>query len=156
MRRYRRSFRIIRPRFQFKFILSFLGISALGLLLQYLVFARLMSEVALGLPSDSALMLDDLARQLTQVLLVSFGLLLPITIVIGVLVTHRIAGPLHRLETHLRAVIDGKTRDDCRLRSGDELQELCELINQATAAHREMAPKLLSTEPNGEDSRAAA
>jgi hypothetical protein len=32
----------------------------------------------------------------------------------------------------LKRVIEGQERGECRLRNGDELQDLCELINRAT------------------------
>ena len=72
-----------------------------------------------------------------EILLVSFGMLLPLTIAVGILVTFRIAGPVYRFEKYLKQVIDGEEVGPCRIRDGDEFQELCELINQATAPLRE-------------------
>ena len=72
-----------------------------------------------------------------EILLVSFGMLLPLTIAVGILATFRIAGPVYRFEKYLKAVIRGEEVGPCRIRKGDEFQELCELINEATAAMRE-------------------
>jgi hypothetical protein len=36
-------------------------------------------------------------------------------------------------------VLAGSAREDCRLRQGDELNELCGLINQVTATARAQA-----------------
>ena len=67
-----------------------------------------------------------------EILAVSFGMLLPLTIAIGILVTFRIAGPLYRFERFLELVIRGEQVGPCKLRNGDELQDLCDLINEAT------------------------
>jgi hypothetical protein len=71
-----------------------------------------------------------------EILLVSFGMLLPLTIAVGILVTFRIAGPVYRFEKYLQQVIDGEAVGPCRIRNGDEFTELCDLINQATAVVR--------------------
>lgn len=132
-----RRFRIVRPRLQLRLIFSFLGIAVLALLLQYVLFARMVVETARTLPNDSAILVSSLATDLAVVLLLSVLVLLPITLLIGVLITHRIAGPITRLERYLKEVLAGKEREACRLRKGDELQEMCELVNQATLPLRE-------------------
>jgi hypothetical protein len=136
---YRRRFRLIRPGLQLRLIGAFFGISALSLVLQYFVFLRVLSHAAEKLPSDGALLLPAVHTDLLLVLGLSFGLLAPATFVIGVLVTHRVAGPLYRFETYLRQVLAGEMRAPCRLRHGDELNELCELINRATQSARDGA-----------------
>jgi signal peptidase II len=72
-----------------------------------------------------------------EILLVSFGMLLPLTIAVGILVTFRIAGPIYRFESYIKSVLRGEEVGPCRIRMGDEFQELCELLNQVTAALRE-------------------
>jgi nitrogen fixation/metabolism regulation signal transduction histidine kinase len=61
---------------------------------------------------------------------------LPLTIAVGILVTFRIAGPVYRLKEFLKSIASGATPEDCRLRKGDELQDLCSLANDATAPLR--------------------
>jgi hypothetical protein len=55
---------------------------------------------------------------------------------VGVLSTFRIAGPIYRFEQYLRQVVKGEAEGPCRIRDGDELWDLCDLINQATAPLR--------------------
>jgi hypothetical protein len=117
-------------------ILSFFGVSALSLLLQYFVFLLMLAKAAERLPNDGAILLPAVHGDLLLVLAASFVLLAPATFVIGVLITHRIAGPVYRFETWLKQVIAGEVRTDCKLRDGDELTELCELLNRATASLR--------------------
>lgn len=127
----RRPFRIVRPRLQWTLIGSFFGLSALALLLQAGVFTLLATRAATQLPSDSADLIALLRPGVTLGLAVSFLVLLPATFFVGVLVTRRIAGPIYRIETHLKQVLAGEATGPCRLRQGDELQELCELVNRA-------------------------
>ena len=70
-------------------------------------------------------------------LAVSFGLFLPLTFCIGVLVTFRIAGPVYRFEQYLKQVSRGEQLGPCKIRDGDEFQGLCDLINEATRHLRE-------------------
>jgi hypothetical protein len=55
--------------------------------------------------------------------------------------THRVAGPLFRLERHLEAVKAGQDPGELRLREEDQLQGLAELVNEALAAARQGAPQ---------------
>jgi hypothetical protein len=135
--RSRRRIRLIRPKLQLRLVFSFFGIAVLALVMQYLLFVRVLSESAVDSASLGVVMLDVVSGRLLLVLLVSFCALLPVTLVVGVLITHRLVGPITRFESYLKEVISGKTRVECRLRKGDELEKLCELINQATAPIRE-------------------
>ena len=140
MPKYRRRIRLIRPKLQIRLMASFLGIAVLALALQYMVFLRVLTETALTLPNDGAVLMTELTSQLGMVFMISMLLLLPASFAVGLLVTHRVAGPIHRFETYLRQVIAGETREACRLRKGDELKELCELINRATESVRASKP----------------
>jgi hypothetical protein len=55
-----------------------------------------------------------------------------VTLVVGILATFLVAGPLYRFEQFLRASLNGENPPDCRLRKGDELSEFCGLLNDAT------------------------
>ena len=54
----------------------------------------------------------------------------PIFMVVSLLVTHRFAGPVYRLEQSLRQIADGNLGLQVRFRTGDDLQELAVLLNQ--------------------------
>ncbi|MCK6448312.1 MAG: hypothetical protein L6Q99_18140 [Planctomycetes bacterium] len=129
---HRRHFRIIRPTLQMRLVLTFIGISAFALLLQYILFVRFAVELVAERAAADGLPLDDIGARLMQVFAISFFLMLPLTFVVGVLATHKFAGPIYRFEQYLKQVIAGEKPADCRLRKGDDLQSLCTLINQAT------------------------
>ena len=132
----RHTYRLSLPRLQLKLIAAFLLLSTISLLLQYILVMSTLADVAGDLPSDGLLLLDGLTALLARIFLVSAGVLLPLTFMVGLLATHRFAGPIYRFQVFLKQVNAGQKPADCKLRKGDELQELCTLINQATAAAR--------------------
>jgi signal peptidase II len=54
--------------------------------------------------------------------------------VFGILITHRIAGPIYKFERYLESIARGEEQGDCKLRKGDELHDLCERLNTAVRA----------------------
>jgi len=59
--------------------------------------------------------------------------------VTAVFLSHRIAGPLYRLERHLEEVAAGNEPKDVRFRKGDLYQELAETCNKVMARLRQSA-----------------
>ena len=132
MQHRQRRFRVIHPRLQWRLVLTFFGVAALTLCLEYILFVQALSTIAAQLPEDGARVLAVAPERLAWVLALSIGVLFPIVFFVAVTTTHRVLGPLYRIERHLKDVVDGRTKTELRLRKGDELQELCELINRAT------------------------
>ena len=54
----------------------------------------------------------------------------PLFMVLSVLATHKLAGPVYRLEQSLKQIADGDLGFNVRFRAGDDLQELAVLLNQ--------------------------
>jgi hypothetical protein len=136
MAKYRRSIRLIQPRLQLKLVLTFLGMAMLAMTLQFLLLAAALVALAGDLPNDGLTMQQELPERLMWILGLSFGVCLPLIFCVGVVITFRIAGPLYRFEKFLDAVKKGEKPADCRLRKGDELQDFCVLLNDATAPLR--------------------
>ena len=130
--RQRRRIKLVKPRLQLKLVGVFVGLSGLGFLMQSLHVGLRLSELAATVPEGGPYLMAVMPELPLEILAVSFGMLLPLTMAIGILVTFRIAGPLYRFEKYLGDVIRGDEIGPCRLRKGDDLQELCELINKAT------------------------
>jgi signal peptidase II len=140
MPQHKRRIKLIQPRLQIKLISAFIGMSALALTLQFLLFTSSLTELASELPEDGPALIERVPAHVQRILLVSFLVFLPLTFCVGVLITFRIAGPLYRFEMYLKQVIRGEKPPDCRLRKGDELLGLCDLINEATAPLRAAEP----------------
>jgi hypothetical protein len=84
--------------------------------------------------------------------LFSFGIVLPLTIAVGVLATFRIVGPIYRFETYLRGVLRGDQLGPCKIRKGDAFGEMCTLINEVT----EPARRRETVRPAAESSKVEA
>jgi hypothetical protein len=128
----RRSKKLIEPRIQLRFALTFLTISALAALVQALVVSFLTMRAADRLPNDGA----ELKGQLMDILACGLGvtvlLLVPLTLGVGIASSHKVVGPLYRFRVYLDQLARGQRPAPCRIRKDDELQDLCELLNRAT------------------------
>lgn len=129
-----RKKKLIMPRFQLKLIATFFFLSCVSALFQVLLLTHSLQGLEPYLGERSAalvVLLDELFR---ENLLTAFAALAPLMLVVGVLITHRIAGPIYRMERYLEAVARGENPGECRIREGDEFQELCARLNEAVRA----------------------
>lgn len=146
-KQYRRRFRMIHPRLQWRLILTFFGVASLTLCLQYTLFVRAISAIAAELPEDGARVLAIAPGRLGWILALSIGVVFPIVFFVAVKTSQRVLGPLYRIEQYMKQLADGTTDAELRLRQDDELQELCELINRATASLRSRAAEARTEKP---------
>jgi hypothetical protein len=127
---HKRRIKIIKPELQLKMICIFVGLSALGILLQSVLVAHRLNQLSADIPVGGQYIVDALPGLLAEIIVFTFGLVLPLIFAVGVLVTHRIAGPVYRFEQYLGQVARGEDVGPCRIRKGDELQDLCSAINE--------------------------
>jgi hypothetical protein len=73
---------------------------------------------------------------LVSKLLISLAILIPLILALCILLSHRVAGPMYRFRLFLQDVRDGKQPAACRIRTADEFQDFCTLLNEATAPLR--------------------
>jgi nitrogen fixation/metabolism regulation signal transduction histidine kinase len=91
---------------------------------------------------------DDIVRDRRhlQLLLGATGLALVVLLgVMGVVITHRIVGPVHKMKKLLRRVSTGRLAIEERLRRGDELEDLFDTFLQMTYSLRAMQAARLKT-----------
>lgn len=136
-RPYKRKRKLIRPGLQLRLSGIFVGVVTLMLLLQYLLLNAELYHVAGELPSDGTRLLSLSGSVALRVTVVSALVFLPLTLLVGVLASFRIAGPIYRFERFLVALRDGEQPEDFRLRDGDELHEIAALLNDATRPMRD-------------------
>ena len=129
--KYKRRIKIIKPRLQLKLVSIFVGLAALAVLLQSVLLAHRLTELSTEVPVGGQYLVDAMPGIVSEILIFTFGLVLPLIFAVGILITHRIAGPVYRFEQHLTRVARGERVEPCRIREGDELQELCAIINLA-------------------------
>ncbi len=134
-------------RYQLKFTLTMVGLAAaLTSALGYVILSKAheASRVVQVRALDPT---DELAQQLVQQfehndrllvwLLVGFGALMSIVLTIyGIVLTHKVAGPLFKVTLYLDKIRDGKLGQVYNLRKGDELVEFFEHFKAAHDALR--------------------
>ena len=145
-RPYKRRKKLIKPRFQIKVALCGLGVSIVAVLMLMIMVNEAIMEFASHGWVDAAALQDAWLSILSGKLLITFALLVPFTLAIGVVLTHRVAGPLYRFEQFLNAVKVGEHPEPCRLRKGDELWDFCELLNEVTEPLRNGSVELPKAE----------
>jgi hypothetical protein len=133
---FRRRKKLIKPGLQLKATFVFLGTSCIGIIVQTIVLFSTLTKVASEVPNDSLYVMSVIPRMVTTSLLVTFALLVPLTLAVGILITFKIAGPIYRMEQFMKQIISGEKPGDCSLRDGDQLHDFCALLNQATASAR--------------------
>jgi hypothetical protein len=130
--RYKRRRVLIQPRLQLRIVLAFLSAACVSTLVQVLLLSHSLSALAESLPTEGNVVLEELPRILRNQVLLSFLLMAPLMLAVGVLETFRVVGPLYRIERYLRDVAAGTKPPPCKIRKGDELQEFCRVVNEAT------------------------
>ncbi len=134
----KRRIKLIKPRLQLRMVGAFFGLCALGLVAQTLVIGAVLMTFATEMPSGGTLLAEALPDLLAKTLLLSFALLVPALLLIGIRITFRVAGPLFRFERHLQEIASGEWPEPCTLRATDDLQEFCTLLNVALQRARNM------------------
>lgn len=85
-------------------------------------------------------------RRRMQLILVGAGLaLVALLAVMGIVITNRIVGPVHKMKRLLRRVSTGRLVVEERLRRGDELEDLFDTFLQMTYSLRAMQSARLAT-----------
>lgn len=151
----RRSQRLVDPRLQLKLSTWFLGLAVLALVFQYILLTTTMSGLSLDIGGDAARAHEMIMSGCMRVLGISLAVVLPATLIVGVLVTFRIAGPIARFTRFLEEIRAGKRPADCHVRRGDELQDFCRLLNEATAPLRAHRHESEETEDAADEAAAA-
>lgn len=134
MATYKRKKKLINVSLQIKLISVFLCVSLIASLFQVILLNRALVGLSELVPEASDILLAHLPSVLTTNLVLTLAVLFPLTFLVGVLVTHRVAGPAYRLQQHCLKLAKGENPGRCFLRKDDELQELCEAMNSAFEA----------------------
>ncbi len=130
----RRRNYLISMKFQLKYVgLILLFMFVVALLSGYTVYYTgwmLMGEKLSNVYPQGRLV--AMMRTINTTLMTRMLLVTPFVILIAVFLSHKIAGPIYRIEKFLKGVSSGDLRARLRLRKYDELQDLAEAINDMT------------------------
>jgi len=151
--KFRRKQKLVKPELQLRLSAIFAGTSVLCLGLQWLLFSSILSNAANQMPVGGEYLIDLMPGLLVRSVIFSLGVVLPLTLLVGIQATFRFMGPIHRFENYLREVIQGTQLGPCKIRKGDAFGELCELITQATEpVRRHEVPQRTATDEGTGDS----
>jgi hypothetical protein len=64
-------------------------------------------------------------------------LVVPLAASVGVLYSFTFCGPIHKFKKYLLSLAAGRWDDRCGLRTGDDLKDVCEAINEAVDTFRD-------------------
>jgi len=134
MQKFTRKKKLIDSGLQLRMVAVFLSLSVASALFQVVLLNRSVLRMASKLTEDTAVVSEMLPGILTSNLFLTLGVLVPLTVVIGVLTTHRVAGPAYRMTQYCKGIARGEAPTTCRIRKNDELKELCDALNGAFAA----------------------
>ncbi len=140
MSKYKRRIKLIKPRLQIQFTLVFLGLSVLGLLMQFLLFQAATTRIAAVLPADGNQVMGEINGTLLSLLGITLLAIMPVTYLVGVLTTFRIAGPVYRMEQYFSELQEHGYTGPCRIRKSDQLQELVAAMNKAVETLAQSEP----------------
>lgn len=150
-RKFRRSKKLIEPRIQIRFGLIFLAMAGLAAMVQSIVMGHFLTDLAAQMRTDGLQLKTALPQVLGTSFVVTFCMLAPLMIVIGIRSTFKIVGPLYRFRIYLQSLLAGPVTTPCRIRKDDELQDFCSLLNQVTAPLRGEAAPPVGAESPGQD-----
>ena len=134
--RKRRKRKFVKPEIQRSWIMMTMLTIGVTVVAQAILIVHMLTRIASTVPNDGEAVLALLPQYLALCLGLTVLFLAPFFVLVAVLMSFRIAGPVYRLEAYLRQVIEGEKPPDCRLRDGDQLMVLCELVNTAPAPLR--------------------
>jgi len=77
--------------------------------------------------------LSVIMRQINAIMILRIMFILPLVIIIGIFLSHRIAGPAHRIERTLREIGKGNFDIYIKLRKYDEMVGIANAINDMVA-----------------------
>ena len=118
----RRKNRLINKRFQYKYALILTGVTALAFLMFVIPSITIAPELVETLDTERQLLFTGFFALFS---ICSISLF-----IIGVVLTHKIAGPVFAFERCMQNLIHGKFNTELNLRENDELQELAFIFNE--------------------------
>ena len=138
-RRLRRN-KLPEPRMQLKIMMAFAGVTVCCLCFQFFLLTHLLGKLMGKIPEARSLISEQVPGLVTEFTVLAVAIQVPLALLIGLVTTFRIAGPIFRFKRHLERIANGETPQPCRLRPGDELHDLCDIMNRAVARLDETSP----------------
>lgn len=152
----RRKQYFIKKEFQFRFILKFCGVLLAGIVISTVLLVMLSRGTLTSSFENSQLTVQNTATAILPSILlcnlITLGLITIVTIVLTLLASHRLAGPMYRFQKEIETIGAGNLTQKIQLRNKDQLESLANSLDSMRQALREKvltsqrdALKILST-----------
>lgn len=126
----------IKKDFQFEFIFRFCLLVLAGIVVSSILLFYFSQDTLTSSFQQSRLVIKNTSIAILPALiytsLITLGLISLATIIVTLVVSHKIAGPLFRLEKELKEIGAGDLTKNVRLREKDQLTPMAETLNQMT------------------------
>lgn len=134
----RRTTLFIAKRFQIRYItliLAFIFVTALitGYTVYYTTWIMFGEKLAAVYPQG---LLIDIVNKVNTVLFLRLIFLTPLVVLIGLVLSNRIAGPIYRIQKFVKKVHVGDYTEKLSLREKDELQDVATALNSLVSKLR--------------------
>lgn len=133
---FRRRRKLIRPDVQLRVVVIAVAVASLALLVNFAfsfsAAAAARSQITSGMSALAGF--EILQRELFRKFAISVSLAVPCAVGVGILYSFRFAGPIYRIRKHLGEMRTGRWDRPCTLRTGDDLQDVCDELNGASEA----------------------
>ncbi|QDV09397.1 hypothetical protein Poly30_49550 [Planctomycetes bacterium Poly30] len=131
MQNFKRKKKLINKSLQLKMISIFTAIGCTCALFQVILVNNGLLNIARSAPSGGDLILQQARGMMLENVAWTLGAMIPLMTCIGIVLTHRVAGPAYRMTEHCKAIAEGQPATPCKIRKHDELHELCDALNAA-------------------------
>ena len=132
MRLLKRKKKLIDSTLQLRLIATVLCISCITSLFQVVLLNRSLLDLSARLPRTGQVVLAEVPSILLTNVMVTLLVLVPLSFGVGLLATHRIAGPIWRMQRYLDDISErGSSKGLVQLRERDEFQSFAHSLNRA-------------------------
>ncbi len=129
----RRKRYLVKKGLQFRYLGLILAAVVLPALLisgcfYYLIFSLMAEQLAI--PESIAYNLMPVFHKINAILIIGMPLIIVMLLILGLRISHKIAGPIYRLEKELDEIAKGNFAIRIKMRSRDELIGIAQKINR--------------------------
>lgn len=128
MATYKRSIFLIDQKFQIRFSLTVASLVFLTSLIYPIIFMDFVDEMT-RLTPQLAEQFQTSRNQLVVFLAIIQIILTVIVFIIFIFMTHKVAGPMYKLRSHLNNIREGETITPLKFRGGDYFQDVAEDVS---------------------------
>ena len=110
------------------FVSATIPAAIIAVCMYYMIFNMVAWQI--GIPEAIAYNVLPVAQRVSTILMISLPVVLFLILLIALEISHKVAGPLVRLERELDDIIEGKKESCINVRKGDEFESLVHRINK--------------------------